>query len=170
MEAKTILETLSQEAAHFLSFRPRSEKEIRDFLLKKFKVKFFHSPEFLEIDKEKFISQVIEQLKKHNLINDSQFVSWWLEQRSSFNPKSEKVLRLELRQKGIDEELIEEKLATIDIMQRQQAIRQIIEKKIRLYAGLSKFKLRNKLLRYLINHGFNYDLAKSLVDEFLEKR
>lgn len=150
---------LCNKALHFLSYRPRSVKEIHNFLKKKVKNQ-----------QEDLISQVIEKLKKDNLVNDNEFVDWWLEQRSSFNPKSEKVLRLELRQKGIDEDLIEEKLAAIDSVQRQEAMRQVIEKKIRLYAGLGKFKLRNKLLRYLTSHGFDYELAKNLVDEFLEKR
>ncbi len=139
-----------QKALRFLSFRPRSEKEIFKYLNKKLK------------DRHQ-VAQIITRLKNENLINDEEFVDWWLEQRFSFNPKSKKVLRLELLQKGIAKNLIEEKLASISQHQIQTAIQTLIAKKAKLYPP-------QKLINYLTARGFEYDLVKNLVDELAQKR
>lgn len=144
---KDIVEKYYQRVLHFLSFRPRSEKEILAYLRRKLK----------DIN---CIKEIIIRLKNENLINDEEFIDWWLMQRSSFNPKSKKVLRLELLQKGVAKDLIEEKLSKINISEIQSAIRTLIAKKAKLYS-------RQKLISYLTARGFEYELVKNLVDEWV---
>lgn len=73
-------------AINYISYRPRSEWEVRDHLKKK--------------DCED-IDTVIEKLKKIGQINDDEFAKWWVDQRSTFRPKGSQMLNLELRRKGI---------------------------------------------------------------------
>lgn len=69
---------------------------------------------------------------------------------------------MELSQKGIDKELIEEKLSEIDQTETEKAIKKIIIKKAKLY-------LPQKMIKYLIARGFEYNLVKKSVDEWLQK-
>lgn len=88
-----------ENAFHFLSFRSRSEKEMRDYLTKK---------EVLEID------ETIEKLKELDFINDQKFIQEFVDSRSKNKPKGKKALIIELKRKGIkvnDLDINEDELA-----------------------------------------------------------
>jgi regulatory protein len=158
-------EKLYSAVCHFLSFRPRSEKEIHDFLRKKAKKLSSEDENFLQRE----ILKIIENLKKQNLVNDEEFIQWWISQRLEFNPRGERALTFELIRKGIDKRLAEEKVKNIDKAYLRKAALKILAKKIRLYSGLGKWELKKKLVEYLLARGFEYDWAKSVVDDFLQK-
>lgn len=73
-------------AINFLSFRPRSEFEIRQYLKKK------------KVDD---VEGIIEKLRQLGQVNDEEFAKWWIEQRNTFRPKGKRALEMELRRKGI---------------------------------------------------------------------
>jgi len=75
---------LLDKATRFLSSRPRSEKEIKDYLFKK------------RPKDEELREKVLVELRTLNLINDKDFVKWWLDQRSTFRPRGERLLIMEL--------------------------------------------------------------------------
>lgn len=158
-------EKLYQKCLHFLSYRPRSEKEIRNFLKKKTSSLIKTKPILVK----NLFDSIIFKLKNKNLINDRQFVSWWIEQRLTFRPKGKKLLRLELEQKGIDSEIINQAISLIDDSQLLILAKKLAIKKIKLELGISKQKQKGKLFSYLARRGFNFDLIKIVVDETLEK-
>lgn len=73
-------------AVNFLSYRPRSEFEIRQYLKRK---------------KVEDIDGIIIRLKDLGQINDEEFAKWWVDQRSTFRPKGKRALEMELRRKGV---------------------------------------------------------------------
>lgn len=73
-------------ALNFLSFRPRSEFEIRQF---------FRRKKFTDAE------PVIEKLKLLGQINDAEFAKWYIDQRQTFRPKGRRAIEIELRRKGI---------------------------------------------------------------------
>lgn len=164
---KEVFEYFYQQAIRFLSYRARSEKEIFNFLYKKSKNKTL---QLTKLSSRKYIENIIQQLKKENLVNDNEFADWWIEQRLSFNPKGKEVLRLELLQKGIDRQLIEDKINTVNPEHFKKAAKEILCGKIKLYSHLKGRELKNKLIKHLLRRGFDYQSIKVLVDEFLEKR
>jgi regulatory protein len=86
-------------AANFLSYRPRSEKEVRDKLgMKKVPA------EILE--------KIIMTLKQQRYINDEQFAKEWILSRSKYRLKSKRIIKIELIKKGIAPEIIEKALNT----------------------------------------------------------
>ena len=100
---------LLNKAYRFLSYRPRSVKEVEDYLLKKSSfAKASEGQEKQEI--EKLIDSIINKLKEQKFLNDFEFAKWWIESRAKFKPRALKIIKLELRQKGIDKELIEQVL------------------------------------------------------------
>ena len=90
-----------QQALLFLSYRARSESEIRKNLQKH------------EIP-EAIIEETLERLRKDGLANDDQFAKAWVENRSAFRPRSRRMMALELRQKGLDEEAANSALKVVD--------------------------------------------------------
>ena len=90
-------ENVFQSALRFLDFRPRSEGEIR----LKLKQKGFE-PEKIDL--------VIDKLRSSNLLHDDRFAASWVESRNEFHPRSQRLMRYELRNKGINENQIDEAL------------------------------------------------------------
>ena len=87
---------------NYATIRPRSEKEI-SLWFRKHKVD------------EKIHEKLISKLKKLELLDDIKFARWWVDQRQSFRPKSKRVLSLELYQKGIAKQIINDTLEDTEI-------------------------------------------------------
>lgn len=144
-------------ALRFLSFRPRSEKEVIDNLRKK-KV----DPQVTE--------KIITKLKEKNFLNDSDFARWWIESRTRFKQRSLRVIKMELKQKGISKDTIEQILnSQLSIFNEKEQIQKLIQKKIARFRGLSKHDLYQKLGGFLARRGFDYETIKKSIDEEINK-
>jgi len=162
---KSQLEKFYQKTLNFLSFRPRSEKEINDYIQKK----LFKSSAGVDELKKKIKDKIINKLKKQMLIDDYKFACWWLEQRLAFRPKGKKMLYLELRQKGVVQDIIEKTLAQLPDYKFEDLASALVDKKIRLYEKLPLFKQKQKLFEFLQRRGFEYSIIKKVIDEKLKK-
>lgn len=152
-------ETFLNKSFKFLSYRPRSEKEVRDYLIKK------------KAD-ELVIEKVIKRLKDHNFLNDLDFTKWWIEQRTKFRPKAERVIKLELSRKGIAKDIIEEALGdeTLENISDFDKARKLAIKKIERLKGTETAKVYEKTVRFLAVRGFTWDTIKEVVDQLIPKR
>jgi regulatory protein len=151
-------EKFYKAAIRFLSFRPRSEKELRDYLTKK------------KCD-DLTSKRIIESLKRDKFINDQEFVRWWVEQRTILKPKASRVIKFELKQKGINKELIDsffesEESSSSDLT---KALNLAEKKMVRLGKLEDKRKIYEKLGRFLASKGFDWDTIKEVIDRILSK-
>ena len=143
------LEVAYQSALRFISYRPRTESEIQ----KKLNEKNYSEP---------VIAQVVERLQRNGLINDFQFAQSWVENRSTFRPRSHRALAFELRQKGVPEDMIEQVIAgTSD---EETLAYQAAERKAQRFAELDRRDFRMKLAAFLGRRGFNYEVILPVVD------
>jgi len=133
-------------ALNYLSVRPRSQHEIERYLRRK---------EY----ETGIIAAVISKLKKLGLIDDASFARSWIEYRQAVKPRSRLKLRQELTQKGVDREIIDQTLETVDEDTQLQNLRQLIEKKRHRYDD------ERKLMAYLAGQGYPYDLIKQALSE-----
>jgi len=145
---------LLDRAYRLLSFRPRSEKEIKDYLRKKKTT-------------PKLSSWVIKKLKKQGHLDDKEFAHWWVDQRSTFRPRGKFGLMMELRQKGIDKTIIEK---TIDKIDELSLATKLAQKKLRGYKNLSREEFYQKMTAFLSRRGFSWETIKSVIDEIAKKR
>ena len=132
------LDQAYKTAKRFLSYRPRSEAEVRTKLNQRF-------PEIL-------VTQVLEILKEKDLINDVHFANIWKENRDALNPRSAYAIEKELLDKGIDREIA--KNAVSDIDDTDAAYRASKPKALSLHKNnFSAFQ--QKLSGYLHRRGFD---------------
>ena len=160
-------ERLLNKAFNFLSFRPRSEKETRDHLLRKGKLKEIKS----DVEKkqyETFVEAVINKLKKAKQLDDFEFSKWWVEQRIRFNPRGDRLLKNELKSKGVDNEIIDQLLVNNNEDQIRLATK-AADKKIKSYQKLDSEEIKIKLGQYLARRGFGWEVIKKAVDTFVKK-
>ena len=113
------------------------------------------------------ISVIIEKLKSLRLIDDSDFAGSYINDQIKFNKKPLKKIKLELFQKKIDKNIIDESLAlykneSSDYCQDVETCKKLILKKTANNPGVLKTNkdLKYKIIRYLSNKGFSYDAVK----------
>lgn len=140
----------------FLSFRPRSEKELEDY---------FHR----QAVGEKTKKMVWAKLKHLGFVNDKEFTRWWIEQRATFRPKGRRALEMELRQKGIPNEIITNNQLLISNSDEDSLAKKAVEKKIALWEHSATDKFRQKLTNFLLRRGFSWETIEKVIDEIKEK-
>lgn len=155
------VERLFEKAVKFLSYRPRSEKEIRDNLLQK--LKLTDKGEEEKKNFEKSIGEVIKKLDKLGLVNDLEFTKWWVEQRTRFKKSSPRIIKSELFRKGIDKETIDKVLNSSEIDPFELAL-SAAGKKLVTYKKLEPKEFREKMGRFLASRGFDWEVVKRVVD------
>jgi regulatory protein len=140
-------------AALILTYRPRSEPELRNKLLEK------GYP-------DASIDQVLSRMKEQGLVNDNTFAEFWKENRDTFSPRSQWLTAQELRRKGVSEEIITRVVGTID---DEDAAYRAARKKAR---NLPRYDYQNfyrRLGDYLQRRGFSFDVIKVTVKRLWEE-
>jgi regulatory protein len=134
-------ENAHQRALNFLSYRPRSAEEIRQNLRE-------HQTT------EQVIEHVLERLVQSNLVNDSAFAQAWVDNRSALRPRSKRALAFELQRHGVDSQIIEQSLETVN---DEQLAYQAACSRARRLQSLEWKEFRQKLTQYLLQRGFGYE-------------
>ncbi|MEW6285932.1 MAG: RecX family transcriptional regulator [Chloroflexota bacterium] len=147
LQAEDARERALQQALLFLSYRARSESEIRKNLRKH------------EIP-EAVIEETLERLRRDGLANDNQFAQAWVENRSTFRPRSRRMLALELCQKGLNDEAAKTALAGVD---DEALAYEAAQKRASRLRGLEWSEFRTKLSGFLARRGFSYPVIASAV-------
>ena len=134
----------------------KTEKEIYNKLIAK------------EYSKES-INRAIEFLREYNLINDENYVKMYVKDKLKSQGRNK--IKYNLKRKGIPDELINEELSKIDYDDSKDGAIILAQKK---YNELQrresdKYKLSQKLYRFLISKGYNYDLASDVMKEVVKK-
>lgn len=164
------IERLFNKALKFLSYRPRSEKEIRDYLLRKGRLIGIEKSEEEKEQYEKSVNLVIKKLKGIGQIDDNEFANWWVEQRKKFRMRGNRVIKMELLQKGVDKELIDEKLNRENKDEDLILAEKVALKKVASYKRLDKNEFRIKMGQFLARRGFEWGVIKKVVDTLEKSR
>lgn len=153
-------EKFYNKALRFLSFRPRSEKEIRDYLLKP----RIRSSSGKKIPEE-ILNKIITKLRKQKFVNDKEFTKWWIEQRLKLRPRAWRIIKMELARKGISQEISEPIIQSLEfrIQNDLDLAKKLAEKRIRRYKDLTKIEIYQKLGRFLASKGFDYETIKKVL-------
>jgi regulatory protein len=152
LQEKDDVERACEHALNFLSYRPRSEAEVRRNLREK------------DIGDE-VIQAVIERLTRAGLLDDHEFARYWIENRLAFNPRGPRALRHELRQKGVSDAVAAEALTGFN---EEAVARKAAESAARRLARLEPADFHRRLGAYLARRGFSYAVIEPLVEEMLE--
>ncbi len=139
-----------------LTRRPRSEKEIRDYLLKK-------------KASSDISSAVIAKVQEQRFQNDLEFARWWVQSRTRYKAKSNLIIKMELRQKGVNDEIITFALSekTDDYKTDLEKAGLIAKKYLKRILTLPKNDQYRRMSSYLSQKGFDYDTIRRVIDDIL---
>ena len=139
--AKDEQQSAYNRALHFLSFRSRSNQEVQTYLERK-----GYTAEVIEA--------VLAQLEEDGFLNDTRFSREWVENRTTFRPRSQSMLGWELKQKGVSSETIETALAEAELDDADLAL-EAAQRALGRYASLPWEDFARKLGAYLQRRGFS---------------
>lgn len=147
LKAEDEFEVAYQKTLNFLGYRSRSAVELKQYLRK-------------NNIKPDNAQRIIDKLRQSNLINDRQFASTWVENRSEHRPRGARLLAIELKQFGIDPEIIQDSITGID---EEALAYQAALKQSRKYERLEWVEFRKKMFGFLSRRGFNYDTSNEII-------
>jgi len=148
LKNKAILDKAYDRSLNLISHRMRSEWEVRDYLKRK--------------DYDAAVQDaVITRLIDRGYLNDAAFAKRWVENRRLLKSTSKRRLSQELRQKRVNDDIIQSVLAG-DETDELEVLRELIEKKRKQ----TKYQDDTKLMQYLARQGFGYDQIKQAITEF----
>lgn len=148
-------------ALEYSMVRPRSIKEMRDYLWRKTlsrKVKT-KTGEVVERPgmSQEVTDRVLERLVDRGYVDDEKFTQFWVEYRHVRKGTSLRRLKLELAQKGVARETVDRIVSESERNDKSE-LEKIIAKKQARYPD------RQKFIQYLMRQGFSYDDVVSAVD------
>jgi regulatory protein len=150
LQADDTCEIVYQKALHFLSFRPRSIAEVHQNLANR-----GYS--------EDLIKETILRLEQTGLVNDREFARAWVENRNTFQPRGKSVLRMELRRKGLSDEIVDPLLD--EQVDEESLAFEAARKYARRLAGMEWQDFRQKLSGFLTRRGFSYSTLSPIISE-----
>lgn len=137
------------KALTHVSATRKTEKQVRDFLRKK---------GYLSI----VCDYVIEKMREYNFLNDAEYAEAYVE--SVARKKGGRLIRLELKRKGVEEADVETALETLDEQTELATAKKILDKYMR--GKDADRETLYKAFRYVMSKGFDYEVAKSALSSF----
>jgi len=147
---KILVRAARERAVRYLTFKDRSEYEILNKLI--------------DAGFDKNIAQnAVNDLKAIGYLDDTRFAMKYLSERIRTKALSKKTLGYELKNKGVDKEIIEKALSEFEIDDYEVALREG-KRKFGKY-DLNDKKIEQKLCRFLLHRGFSYEIVDKVIRE-----
>jgi regulatory protein len=141
-----------QHALRLLGYRPRTQMEIKRRLHQK-----GFTPAAVDV--------ALQRLNDKRYVDDDAFARFWLDQRQRYRPRGARAIGYELRQKGVDSEIIKQVLNDVD---EAASARAAIERKMNRWQGLDEATFRQKAMAFLSRRGFPYDVVRNTCQQAWE--
>lgn len=163
LEQESAFGKLYARSLEYCLGRPRSRREMSDYLYKKTRPRRVMSrttgkARMIEGISTEVTARVLERLIEREYIDDEKFAAYWVECRNIRKGTSQKKLRLELMQKGIDAAVIDRVLRDSE-RDETEDLRRVIAKKAKRYTD------ERKLIQYLMGQGFAYENIRNILNE-----
>jgi regulatory protein len=144
-------------ALDFIGYRARSIWEVTQRLKKR-----GHS--------QRIIEQVLRELHQSGLLDDIQFAARWAKGRLATKPLGERLLRHELKLKGISDEIVEKTVAEIfDQVSQRELAADLLRARHQRYSALDKLKAKRRMADFLLRRGFPRDIVWEVVDQVMSE-
>ncbi len=137
-------------ALEYALARPRSTKEVRDYLYRKTRDTRTKTGDVKKGATPRLTARVFDRLSAKGYIDDEKFAQFWIENRNQIKGISRRKLQAELRAKGVESALINRLLEETGRSDGEE-LQKVIAKKRNRYAD------DQKLMAYLVRQGFSYD-------------
>jgi regulatory protein len=136
--------TALDKALTHVSATRKTEKQVRDFLSGK-----GYLPAVTDY--------VVEKMRGYNFLNDGEYAEAYIE--SAGKKKGARLIKMELKSKGVSDEEIDEALSELEDGAQTDAAKAVLQKYMR--GKTADRETLQKAYRHLMSKGFEYEIAKS---------
>ena len=114
------------------------------------------------------INIVISFLKEYNFINDNNYTKMYVKDKMASQGKQK--IKYSLIRKGISSDIIDNVIEEIRVDDEEEVAFELAKKKYKslLRSEKDRYKLWNKLCRYLVGRGYDYSISKDVTNQVLD--
>ncbi|MEJ8548348.1 regulatory protein RecX [Brevibacillus borstelensis] len=142
-------------ALRYLGIRPRTSRQVITYLQEK------GFP-------QEAAENIVNRCKQMGYLDDQAFAKQWVSERLRLKPRSPMMLRMELKQRGIDKETAEGAMSTVTRDDELAAARGLVQKKLRRFKGRLDWNEEQKILAMLYRKGFSQSVIQEIRRELKE--
>ena len=110
---------------------------------------------------------LLDRFEEVGLVDDASFAREWTQSRQSSRGLARRALGVELRRKGVAQDVIDEALEDVTDADEREAARRLVERKLRSMSGLDEPVQVRRLVGMLGRKGYGPGVAFSVVREVL---
>jgi regulatory protein len=135
-----------------LNFMPRSRKELETALTKR----------HIEPDVAK---SVLDRFEEIGMVDDAAYAELLIRSRCNTKRVARSVLRQQLRQKGVDQEIIEAALMVVSDTDELRMATELVERKVRSMSRLEPEVRKRRLFGLLARKGYNTAITLRVIQD-----
>lgn len=144
-------EQATSAALHFVAYRPRSEREVRDRLRRR----GFTA---------EAVDTAISRMRGWRYIDDSAFAEFWVENRVEHAPRGRRKLEAELRTKGVEREVVNQAIEHAALHELEDALA-LARKRLSALREFDEATQRRRLSGYLARRGYDWPVVRSTLEQ-----
>ncbi len=145
--------TAYDAALRLLSYRPRSETEMRRRLVRR----------GIGL---RLIDETVRRLREQGYLDDEAFARFWTETRETTSPRSRHLIVRELRVQGVHPDTA---AAATTAVSDEEAAYRAASRRLHAYRGLDRQTFWRRLGGFLTRRGFSYDVSRRILDRCWEE-
>jgi len=149
--------SVKRSALHYRSYRPRSTKEIVEYLQKK------------GYD-ESHIQQAIRYLDDNMLLNDEEFARMFCRDKLTLKPVGKSSMKQLLFKKGIDRDIAEKIIGELYTSESENALAlKEGERKYKRVSTLPIVTQKKRIYEHLLRRGYDSSLSQKIVSQLVKQ-
>ncbi len=116
------------------------------------------------------ISSIIEQLKKERFINDERYALLFAQSKVRQNKWGKIKIAYAMKQKNLPEDVINKSLKRIDDQEYKDILANVLQKKFHSLQDVEDaYTIKNKLIQYALNKGFENNIVHEAIASIIKK-
>ena len=115
------------------------------------------------------IDETLTNLEQLGHIKDEKYAKNWVDSRRRSKPRSKKMLKHELIDKGIDKTTVDRVVGQIDDQDETQLALQVAQRQAVRYRSLPRHVAKRRLHAFLLRRGFDYDTIQRTIEQVLNR-
>jgi len=111
--------------------------------------------------------QVLERLRRDRFIDDARYAEAFVHEKINLSGWGARKIADALHRKRIARETIERALAALDAGTARERLADLLRRKVRTTRAATPYELKNKLIRYGLAQGYDYEAVRDAADALI---
>lgn len=166
---KITKQRLKNIGLYYLKRFESSVANLRKVMMRRVNDYAYHNPDFNKAEACEWIEEILNDFEQHQYINDNRYAEIKIRDYL-FAGKAERYIRGKLKEKGIEESLVDSILAEQEYSPFENALRLAKKKRIGPYREGEELRkeFRQKDMGTLVRAGFDYDVVAEVLETYLD--